>query len=69
MEITMIVNGTFAVRDKRRGAALPTLGLVLRPRVGSADALAVASVTGGFHGSAITPTPATTLDVTSARTS
>jgi hypothetical protein len=65
MEITMIVNGSAAVH---RGAALPTLGLSLRPRVGSADG-PVASFIGGFRGSAITPTPAPTLDVTSARTS
>jgi hypothetical protein len=69
MEITMIVNGISAVHDERRGAALPTLGLVLRPRFGSADAPAVATFLGGSRGSAITPTPDPTLDVTSARTS
>lgn len=67
MEKTMFVTGSRRLVGVT-GAAMPTPGSSLRPRLGSADVPAlVGAVPGAYLGGATAPNPA--LDVTSARTS
>lgn len=64
MEMTTVI-GTGTDRFRRHGAALPAFGTALPARRRSADT----AFGGGRRGTASEPTPAPTLDVTSAGTS
>lgn len=68
MEMT-IVRRSGVVRRDSLGAALPSFGPALRPRLGSAGAVVGSTLVGGPSRTATAPNHPRPLDVTPARTS